>query len=279
MCLSPSNALEGLLLQKNPFKMRLITFFFFLNCHFVFSQVTPLPNAHAHNDYEHTRPLLDALAQGFTSVEADVYLIDNELYVYHDRPQATDPARTLTKLYLQPLWNIVQQNGGTVYPNYKGDFYLMIDIKAEGKAVYALLKKQLEPFKKMLTSYENGQQKQGAVTIFLSGDRPMETVQADSARLVGIDGRPGDLGKYDTYFMPVISDNYKNIIKWDGKGNISPEALQNIKQLTAAAHANKQKVRLWATPENENVWKVLQEAGVDLLNTDQLERLKQFLLK
>ena len=22
---------------------------------------TPLPNAHAHNDYEHTRPLLDAL--------------------------------------------------------------------------------------------------------------------------------------------------------------------------------------------------------------------------
>ncbi|NVJ48512.1 MAG: hypothetical protein HWE07_15355, partial [Cytophagia bacterium] len=45
---------------------------------------TPLPRAHAHNDYEHERPLFDALENGFTSVEADVYLIDGELYVYHD---------------------------------------------------------------------------------------------------------------------------------------------------------------------------------------------------
>jgi hypothetical protein len=29
--------------------------------------VEPLPRAHAHNDYEHERPLLDALDHGFTS--------------------------------------------------------------------------------------------------------------------------------------------------------------------------------------------------------------------
>src|SRR5262249_1980163 len=33
---------------------------------------TPLIHAHAHNDYEHTRPLFDALDQGFCSVEADI---------------------------------------------------------------------------------------------------------------------------------------------------------------------------------------------------------------
>ena len=32
----------------------------------------PLTQAHAHNDYEHDRLLLDALEHGFTSVEADV---------------------------------------------------------------------------------------------------------------------------------------------------------------------------------------------------------------
>ena len=37
-------------------------------------QVVPLPNAHAHNDYEHKRPLFDALDHGFCSVEADVFL-------------------------------------------------------------------------------------------------------------------------------------------------------------------------------------------------------------
>lgn len=259
--------------------MRLFIFFFLLNCYSLFSQVTPLPNAHAHNDYEHIRPLFDALAQGFTSVEADIYLIDNELYVAHERPQVKDSTRTLTKLYLQPLWDLVKQNKGKVYPAYKGNFYLMIDIKTQGEEVYALLKKQLVPFAKMLTSYKNGKRKQGAVTIFLSGDRPIETVKAEQKRLVGIDGRPGDVGKYDASFMPVISDNYYSILKWQGKDEIPAEELQKLKTLTAAAHANGQKVRLWATPEQENVWKVLQAVGVDLLNTDQLERLKQFLLK
>jgi len=45
---------------------------------------TPQPRAHAHNDYEHTRPLLDALAQGFGSVEADVYPVDGDLLVAND---------------------------------------------------------------------------------------------------------------------------------------------------------------------------------------------------
>ena len=48
--------------------------------------VQPLERAHAHNDYEHDRPLLDALDQGFTSVEADVWLVDGQLYLGHDAP-------------------------------------------------------------------------------------------------------------------------------------------------------------------------------------------------
>ena len=36
-------------------------------------RVVPLMRAHAHNDFQHTRPLLDALDCGFSSVEADVY--------------------------------------------------------------------------------------------------------------------------------------------------------------------------------------------------------------
>ena len=44
----------------------------------------PLAQAHAHNDYEHDRPLFDALEHGFTSVEADVWLVDGELLVAHD---------------------------------------------------------------------------------------------------------------------------------------------------------------------------------------------------
>ena len=46
---------------------------------------SPLDHAHAHNDYEHARPLLDALDCGFGSVEADIYLVDGALLVAHAR--------------------------------------------------------------------------------------------------------------------------------------------------------------------------------------------------
>jgi hypothetical protein len=45
---------------------------------------TTTPLAHAHNDYEHARPLDDALALGFPSVEADVWLRDGAIAVSHD---------------------------------------------------------------------------------------------------------------------------------------------------------------------------------------------------
>jgi hypothetical protein len=72
------------------------------------------PRAHSHNDYEHTRPLLDALAFGFCSVEADIYLVEGELLVAHDR-SSVDARRTLDSLYLRPLWERFQANGGSVY--------------------------------------------------------------------------------------------------------------------------------------------------------------------
>ena len=76
--------------------------------------VRALPSAHAHNDYDHRRPLQDALDRGFNSVEADVWLIDGELRVAHDLADAK-PGRTLESLYLKPLADRVRENHGQVY--------------------------------------------------------------------------------------------------------------------------------------------------------------------
>jgi len=59
----------------------------FLNvCLQLIAQVTPLPLAHSHNDYDRPNPLTDALANGFTSVEADILYIYGKLYVGHNMP-------------------------------------------------------------------------------------------------------------------------------------------------------------------------------------------------
>jgi len=43
------------------------------------------------------------------------------------------------------------------------------------------------------------------------------------------------------------------------------------------AHADGRVVRFWATPENENLWRELMSADVDLINTDDLSGLQKFL--
>src|SRR5437764_15141577 len=59
--------------------------------------IRPLTRAHAHNDYEHIRPLWDALDRGFGSVEADIWLTGDLLLVAHDKKQVK-PDRTLEAL-------------------------------------------------------------------------------------------------------------------------------------------------------------------------------------
>lgn len=244
------------------------------------AQVVPLPHAHAHNDYMHERPLLDALSYGFTSVEADVLLIDGELYVGHDMPEGNHTLPTLRELYLEPLQRIVHNHRGKVYPDYEGDFYLMIDFKTEAEATYQELKSQLESFTSMLSSYENGSMQKGAVTIFISGNRPIETVKNEEKSFVAIDGRPEDLGKnISSTLMPFVSQHFGAVLSWDGQGEIPLQEKQKLTDLISKAHAEDKKVRLWASPDNMNTWRVLLQAEADLINTDKLEALRDFLIK
>src|SRR5262245_24909461 len=86
-----------------------------------------LTRGFAHNDYEHKRPLLDALELGFCAVEADIFLIEGQILVGHDAKDLTSE-RSLTRLYLDPLGRRVRENRGRVHPRGP-EFLLLIDIK------------------------------------------------------------------------------------------------------------------------------------------------------
>src|SRR5437868_6211250 len=152
------------------------------------AQVRPLPNAHAHNDYEHKRPLLDALDHGFCSVEADIWLTAEGLLVGHDR-RDLKAGRTLESLYLEPLRERAKANGGRVYRGGPA-FYLLIDVKTEAEATYAALDKVLARYADLLTVTREGKTEPKAVTVILSGNRASETIARQLVRYVGVDGRP-----------------------------------------------------------------------------------------
>lgn len=237
---------------------------------------TFLPNAYAHNDYWHKRPLLDALDNGFTWVEADVYLRKGQLVVAHMLP-GLQPSKTLDKLYLDPLSHFFKDDslGMTYTP-----ITLMIDIKSEPEKTYKALALLLQRYEHLLSWYENGTLHKRAVTIVITGHKPVSTIKGLDCRYVFIDEDLIQMAKEKNpaNLFPIASCRYSRFLSQNGEETLSKEGKQSLCRFVQIAHQNGKIVRLWASPENTKVWKELLSCGVDLINTNKLEALKTFLL-
>ena len=153
------------------------------------------------------------------------------------------------------------------------------DFKSSAVETYQALHPVLEKYAKMVSTVRDNKIEKRAVRVVISGNRPRELMAKAKIRHAGYDGRLGDLLTESTsHFMPLISDHWGRNFKWRGEGPIPPAQRKKLEEIVERAHARGQRVRFWATPGNERVWAVLHEADVDLINTDQLERLKKFLL-
>ncbi|HWY77090.1 MAG TPA: phosphatidylinositol-specific phospholipase C/glycerophosphodiester phosphodiesterase family protein [Verrucomicrobiae bacterium] len=264
-------------MRKLGFAIALV--FCAFNCHAApvpDASPVPLINAHAHNDYEHTRPLFEALEQGFCSVEADINLIDGKLLVAHN-PKEAVPSRTLQSLYLDPLRAQVKKNGGHLYPGGP-ECTLLIDFKTDGKTTYEALRKVLKEYSDILSVFRDGKKQTKAITAVLTGGYPREVLAADRVRYAAGDGKLPDLDSNPPANLVVwISEDWKAHFKWDGTGTMAEYERKKLKQLAARAHEQGRRIRFWDAPDHAAFWKELRADGVDLINTDDLAGLAKFL--
>lgn len=237
---------------------------------------TLLANGHAHNDYFHKRPLLDALDSGFCSVEADVFLHDNELKVAHTFLEIKDE-RTLKSLYLDPLFARVKNNNGSVYQT-KSDFVLLVDFKSKPVDSLEKLEEYLAPNSRFLTRLENGKLVPGAVTVVISGNRPTRQIVAAKNRLVFLDGRLGDPTEWSNLISPLISESWNTHFKYRGFREMNSAEKSRLDEIVKQVHQQNKRLRFWALPDRQGGWEVAFESGVDLINTDKLEELRKFLM-
>jgi len=236
----------------------------------------PLPNAHAHNDYLHERPLHDALDFGFTSIEADIFLIEGQLLVAHS-PLELHPERTLEQLYLKPLQQIAHRRNGRIFPKPQ-QLTLLIDIKNKGKQTWVVLDQLLSKYDHLISQTIDGERVERAITVIISGDRPMNEIAGSNPRRAGIDGRLSDLdSRHSADLMPLISDHWGNHFKYQGSGEMTEDELKKLKNMTSQFHRSGRRIRFWATPESPDLWKRLRQNHVDLIGTDDLSQLSQFL--
>lgn len=225
--------------------------------------------AHSHNDYEQKLPFEAAYNLGFDSIEADLYLKDNEIFVAHDWNKI-NIERTFKNLYLNPLLLKIKENNGFPYQN-KRTITLILDLKKEGREIMKELFEQLKPFKKELKN----------VKIVLSGDMPPPEEFKYYDKIFFFDGRKELLySKKEFKRIAFMSASFLDFGKyWMGKTPMPKETFQNIDSFVKEMHGRGKLVRLWATPNTVLGFENLMKLKVDIIGTDDLELLSDFLKK
>lgn len=251
-----------------------------------------VPRTHAHNDYENENPLFDALHNGFISVESDIWLYGSDLRVAHDPVDDPTTLPTLQDLYLTPLQNLAASaNNGGIYADGT-PLTLLIDIKSEGVSTYQRLHDILRDYAAsapgLFTTYTKNafgeyDVQPGAVSAIISGDRPLDYMLSQTLRYAAYDGRADDIGMgISPEFIPLISDNWDTFftdeLAWDGTGTIPDDTEAVLQSIVAQVHGEEKLLRFWNLPQDApSVWGPLEDAGVDLINTDNLTGLSEFI--
>jgi hypothetical protein len=159
-------------------------------------------NCHSHNDYWRSVPFFEALHAGCTGAEADIWLVDDELYVGHRRVALT-ANRTLENLYINPLLDLIEKQNPLIkyhpaedYPLHSSDkdplngvfdvdptqtFVLLIDFKSSGPALWRKLDSQLTPLREKgyLTHFNGTAIIEKPITVVATGNTPFDLLTAN----------------------------------------------------------------------------------------------------
>lgn len=235
-----------------------------------------LKHGHAHNDYTHNRPLKDALENGFTSIEVDVFLHKGELKVSH-LPLILNSKKTLEQLYLSPLFQLTDSGSKNVFAASEVPLTLMVDFKTEPENTYRALLQVLDKYRSMLAVYEHDTLKnKGIVSLLISGRSPVRQLAEESVRLAEADVPLVYYDSLTSFVVQRYSDNWTKHFTWNGKGEMPVHQLTHLRQMIQLAHSRKKAIRFYHIPDKPSVWKLLLDEDVDYINTDKLAAFRKW---
>ena len=211
---------------------------------------------HSHNDYEQDIPFWTAYKNGLNSIEIDLFLKNDSLYVTHSESEIIAD-RTIEHLYLNSLSKVASSQLGI-----KKKLQILIDIKSESHTTLNRLIKTLNYYPEIVDK-EN-------ISIVISGNRPIPKKYVDYPDFIYFDYQslyPLENEKIWNK-IALISLNFKKYSSWNGVEDMSVEDFKKLDSLVKLAHYYKKPFRFWGTPDNKIAWEVFKELGVNYINTD-----------
>ena len=226
---------------------------------------------HSHNDYLRQYPFWEAYIAGCSSIEADVILRNDTLYVAHGSSEIkTD--YTFENLYVKPLSVIYDKHcPWNDLPEERLQF--LVDIKSESISTLRKLMEILSHY----PQYFNPTVNPYAVRIVISGNRPDYHQIHSFPEYVYYDLRkPEEVSLYQKQ-SGLISRNFADFSTCKGTAAPDNNEIQKLETFVKSCHALNMPVRFWNAPDNENAYGFLMKLGVDLINTDRPLQAASFL--
>ena len=222
---------------------------------------------HSHNDYHQNIPFWKALSCGFGSVEADVLLKNDTLFVTHGASEIISN-RHIENLYLQPIQKIIRLG-----MEVNSTLQLLVDIKSEAQPTLAKLIAVVEKYPEII--------KKKNISIVISGNRPEVSQYVEFPDFIFFDHQSleGVADEIAWDKVALISLNFKKYSRWDGRQPLTEEECKKIKSIIDKAHSLGKSFRFWGIPDTPMSWETFYAMGLDFINTDDPVGLSIFMDK
>ena len=246
----------------------------FLLCFFTVlgQQTLKRPQIHSHNDYHKSVPFYEAYINGASSIEIDVFIHEDELFVAHDFDKIKE-INTFEKLYVKPLLSLLNRGAFPKEFNASPLQYLF-DIKSDDSI--GCLKKLEEVCAKYPQIFGGGI-KPSLVNFIITGNRPAPKTYKNYSDFILFDGRPYEnYSEMELEKIGLISDNFRNYSAWNGKGRLIDRDMDTLNFVILKVHSLKKPIRFWATPDSKSSWEAFYQLGVDFVNTDNTKAVSAY---
>ncbi|KAF2095994.1 hypothetical protein NA57DRAFT_43651 [Rhizodiscina lignyota] len=268
--------------------------------------IAPKP-FHSHNDYWRDLPFYSALSYGAVSVEADVWLYNDTLFVpdaiqVGHEESALTKERTFESLYINPILDTIKRENPSspfvesptrngVYDTSSGQtLYLFVDVKTDGPTTWPFVLDALKPLSdaKYLSNVtgitDDAVVTSGPVTVVGTGNTPIQYFVSNP----GTTSKPREVF-YDAHLnmlsgpeknitsaiSPIASVDFVAVFGEVVNRTFNDTQLSTLKSQVATAHSRGIAARYWDQPgypigTRNAIWRTLIDNGVDLLNVDDL---------
>ncbi|MDD7886957.1 alkaline phosphatase [Flavivirga sp. 57AJ16] len=210
---------------------------------------------HSHNDYAQKVPFWTAYNCGLNSIEIDVFLKQDTLFVTHSENEISS-YNTVKTLYFEPLQTIFDSKA-----ELSQDIQLLVDIKSEAVPTLKSLIEILESYPKLINSKK--------LSFVISGNQPKPETFITYPSYIKFDYQSLEpLSNEDFTKVGLISLPFRKFSIWNGKGRLTREDYTRVSEVIEKAHSYKKPFRFWGCPDSKTAWKAFIDLGVDFINTD-----------